>query len=202
MRKISRNFIGLTTAVALTVVACSDDPTGVTSGDELTAAEVAVVMAALGSAFESVGVAAQAPPAQAAISVDESFDESVPCESGNLEMSGSISGSINDETFDMDITMDVSLNPHGCVVGDDENTFTLDGAPEIKVVLDMTSSEGSLTVSGMEKGGFSFTSSDGRTGSCAFDVTFSVVTGESGNSSDITGKICGLEASNFETFGT
>ena len=157
MRKISRSFIGLTTAVALTVVACSDDPTGVTSGDELTAAEVAVVMAALGSAFESVGVAAQAPPAQAAISVDESFDESVPCESGNLEVSGSISGSINDETFDMDITMDVSLNPHGCVVGDDENTFTLDGAPEIKVVLDMTSSEGSLTVSGTGEGGIQLT---------------------------------------------
>ena len=197
MRKISRSFIGLTTAVALTVVACSGDPTGVTSGDELTAGEVAVVMAALGSAFESVGVATQD-----AISVDRNFEVSVPCESGNLEMSGSISGSIVDGTFDMDITMDVTLNPHGCVVGDDENTLTLDGAPEIKVVLDMTSSEGSLTVSGTEKGGFSYTSSDGRTGSCAFDVTFSVVTGESGNSSNITGKICGLEASRFETFST
>ena len=81
MRKISRSFIGLTTAVALTVVACSDDPTGVTSGDELTAAEVAVVMAALGSAFESVGVATQD-----AISVDRNFEVSVPCESGNLEI--------------------------------------------------------------------------------------------------------------------
>ncbi|MCH8130883.1 MAG: hypothetical protein IIC70_13430, partial [Acidobacteria bacterium] len=48
----------------------------------------------------------------------------------------------------------------------------------------------------------SFTSSDGRSGSCALDVTFSVVTGNTGIDSSVTGMICGLEASTFETLGT
>jgi len=91
MNKIFRSFVGLTTVLVLTVTACGGDPTGVDSGDELTSAEVAAVLATLGSAFDSVGVAAQeilasdvarGAPAQALISVNESFDVSVPCESG------------------------------------------------------------------------------------------------------------------------
>jgi hypothetical protein len=95
MNKIFRSFVGLTTALALTVTARGGDPTGVDSGDELTSAEVAAVLATSGSAFDSVGIAAQiaaqevlasdvaqGAPAEAPISVNESFDVSVPCESG------------------------------------------------------------------------------------------------------------------------
>ena len=192
--------------MALTVVACGDDPTGVNSGDELTSAEVAAVMAAFGSAFDSVGVSAvQAPgaaPARAAISVNENFDMSVPCESGTFDVSGSMSGSVDDQTFDMDVTMDVTWDPNGCVVSDEANTFTVDGAPEVNVSLDMTSTEDAVTVSGTETGGFSFTSSDGRSGSCSLDVTFSVVTGSANVENTITGTVCGLDASTFETLGT
>lgn len=215
MGRISISFIGLTTALALTVVACGDDGTGLNDGDELTSAEVAAVMAVFGSAFESVGVSAQAvsqrlstidfsgaAPAQAPIDVNETFDVSVPCESGTLEVSGSITGSIDDVTYDIDITTTVRWDPNGCVVGDGTNTFTVDGAPHVDLVLDMTSTQDALTMSGTETGGFSFTSSDGRSGSCALDVTFSVVTGNTGIDSSVTGTICGLEASTFETLGT
>ncbi len=209
MRKTSSSFIGLTTALALTFVACGDDPTGVDSGDELTSVEVAAVMAAFSSAFDAAGVqaaavsqAAGAAPAQAPISVDENFDVSVPCESGTLDVSGSMSGSIDNETFDMDVTMDVSWDPNGCVVSDETNSFTVDGAPQVTVALDMTSTQNTLTISGTETGGFSFTSSDGRSGSCALDVTFSLVTTETSVTSTVTGTICGLEAEGFEMLGT
>ncbi len=198
---MSSSFIGLTTAVALTAVACGD-PTGVNSGDGLTAAEVVIVIAAFGSAFESVGIAPQAAPAQVPIPVDESFDASIPCESGTLEVSGSVMGSIDDKTFDMDVTTVVSWDPNACVVGDGTNKFTLDGAPRVDLVLDMTSTQDALTWNGTETGGFSFTSSDGRSGSCALDVTFSIVTTLSGSTSTVTGTICGLDASIFETLGT
>jgi hypothetical protein len=205
MRTISRNFIGLTIALALTVVACGEDATGVTSGDELTSAEVAVVIAALGSAFDSVGVAAQqvaaAGPALAAININENFSLSVPCESGTLDVSGSMDGTVDDQTFAMDATLEVSWNPKGCVVSDDLNTFTVDGAPQVTVTLDISSSEDIVSLSGTETGGFSFTSSDGRSGSCAIDVTFSLVTTASSVESTITGTICGLQASSFETLG-
>ncbi len=201
MRKMSTSLIGLTTALTLTVVACGDDATGVTSGDELTSTEVAAVLAALGSAFESVGAGAQAGAAQAPISVSENFNVSVPCESGTLNVSGSISGTVDDVTFDTDLTTTVRWDPNACVVSDGTNTFTVDGAPYIDLALDLTSTQDLVTVSGTQSGGFSFTTSDGRTGSCSMDVTFSIVTTATSVDATVTGTICGQNASGFETLG-
>ena len=201
MRRMSTSLIGLTTALTLTVVACGDDPTGVTAGDELTSSEVTAVLAALSSAFASVGAGAQAGPAQAPISVSETFDVSVPCESGTLDVSGSISGTVDDVTFDTDLTTTVRWDPNACAVSDGTNTFTVDGAPYIDLALDLTSTQDLVTVSGTQSGGFSFTSSDGRTGSCSMDVTFSIVTTATSVDATVTGTICGQNASGFETLG-
>jgi hypothetical protein len=211
MRKKSSGFICLTAAVALTVGACSDDPTGVNSGDPLTAGEIEALMAAFSSALDSTGVAAQrvatsgldgAAAAQGAVPINQSFDVSAPCESGTIQVSGSLNGTIDDQTFDMDVTMEVSWDPSGCMVSNSTTTFTVDGAPQIDLVLDMTSTSDALTMSGTETGGFSFTSSDGRVGSCALDVTFSIVTDNAGINGSATGTICGLDASDFQTLGT
>ena len=204
MRKVSTSFIGLATALALTVVACGDELTGVDSDDELTATEVAAVLAAFGSAFDAASGAAQAAPAQVPESVNENFDVSVACESGTLGVSGSITGSADVETFISDLTTTVSWDPNACVVGDGTNTFTVDGAPEVEVVLHLTSTQVALTVTGTETGGFSFTSSDGRSGTCALalDVTFSIATTPTGVERTVTGTICGLEADIFQTLGT
>ena len=201
MHRMSTSLIGLTTALTLTVVACGDDPTGVTAGDELTSSEVAAVLAALGSAFETIGAGAQAGAAQAPISVNQNFDVSVPCESGTLDVSGSISGTVDDVTFDTDLTTTVRWDPNACVVSDGTNTFTVDGAPYIDLALDLTSTQDLVTVSGTQSGGFSFTSSDGRTGSCSMDVTFSIVTTATSVDATVTGTICGQNASGFETLG-
>ena len=208
MRKVSTSFIGLTTALALTVVACGDDLTGgtpddeLTSGNELTSTEVAAVLAAFGSTFESAASGAQAAPAQVTESVDETFDVSVPCESGSIAVSGSITGSADVETFISDLTTTVSWDPNACVVGQGTNTFTLDGAPGVELVLHLTSTQVALTLTGTETGGFSYTSSDGRSGTCALDVTFSIATTPTGVERIVTGTICGLEAGVFQTLGT
>jgi hypothetical protein len=203
MRKVSTSFIGLTTALALTVVACGDDDlTGVDPGSELTSTEVTAILTALGSAFESASSSAQAAPAQVPEPVSETFDESVPCESGSIAVSGSILGSADVETFESDLTTTVSWDPNACVVGDGTNTFTVDGAPGVELVLHLIFTQGALTLSGTETGGFSFTSSDGRSGSCALDVTFSIATAPTGVERTVTGTICGLEADVFQTLGT
>jgi len=204
MRKLSTKFVSLTAALALTAVACGDAITGVDSGDVLTSEEVAAVIAAFGSSFESAGVSTTqgaAGPTQAPISLNQSFDVSAPCESGTFDVSGSVSGSIDDTTFDLDLTMNVQWQPNACVVTDGTNTFTLNGAPRVELALEMTSSQEVVTVSGTETGGFSFTTSDGRTGTCAFDVTFSIVSDGANQTSTVTGTVCGLNASSFETFG-
>ena len=153
MRKVSTSFIGLATALALTAVACGDELTGVDSDDELTATEVTAILAAFGSAFDSASGAAQAAPAQVPESVNETFDESVPCESGSIAVSGSILGSADVETFESDLTTTVSWDPNACVVGDGTNTFTVDGAPGVELVLHLTFTQGALTLTGTETGG-------------------------------------------------
>ena len=205
MGKLSNRFTGLTTALALTIVGCGDGITGVDSGDVLTANEVAAVVAAFGSALESAGVSTgtqgAAGPAQAPISLNQSFDVSVECESGTFDVSGSVAGSIDDETFDLDLSMNVRWQPNECVIGAGENTVTLDGAPRVELALEMTSSQEVVTLSGRETGGFGFTTSDGRIGSCAFDVTFSIVSDGPAESNAVTGTVCKLDASSFDTFG-
>ena len=66
----------------------------------------------------------------------------------------------------------------------------------------MVSTEDGITMDGTESGGFSYTSSDGRTGSCAIDVTYSVVISGEASSSTVTGTICGMSAAEFQTLGT
>ena len=203
MRKVSTSFIGLATALALTVVACGDDLTGADSGSGLTSTEVAAILAAFGAAFESAASGAQAAPAQVTESVDETFDVSVPCASGNVVVSGSILGSADVETFISDLTTTVSWDPNACVLGQGTNTVTLDGAPGVELILHLTSTQVALTMSGTETGGFSYASSDGRSGTCVLDdVTFSVTTAPTGVERTVTGTICGLEADIFQTLGT
>jgi hypothetical protein len=204
MRNMYRGFIGLTTALCLTLVACGDTLTGVDSGDPLTSAEIAAVVAAFGSSLEQTGVSAApaAGPAQAPVSVNTSADVSVPCDQGTFDMSASISGTIDDETFDTDVTMDASWNPIGCQVTDGTSVFTLDGDPRVELHLELTSADGTVTINGTEQGGFSFTADDGRAGSCAFDVTFSIVTTATSVDATVSGSICGINADGFATFGT
>jgi hypothetical protein len=204
MRKISTSLIGLTAALTLTLVACGDDDgTGVDSGDPLTADEVAAVLAALGSALAEAGPAgAQAAGAQVPISVTEIFDITFPCvEGGNIVVSGGVSGTFDNETGDSDLATTVTWDPNACVVSTDNNTFTVDGTPHIELAFDLTTTQDGFTADGTETGGFSYTSSDGRSGGCSFDVTYSIVATETSIDATISGTICGQNATAFETLG-
>jgi len=186
---------------------CKDDPLGVNSGDPLTPAEMQAVFAAISSTFSTLGFApvpaAVGGPARTTVSVSESFDVSAPCgEAGSIDTSGSVNGTFDDETFAFDMDYQLRMTPMGCVVSTEEGTVTLDGAPYIQLNMDFLLSETQLSITGSETGGIAFTSSDGRSGSCAFDVTFSVTADleGSGGSSSASGTVCGVSASNLAVF--
>ena len=206
MRKTFTNLIGLATALTLTVVACGDDATG-SSGDELTATEVNAIFAALASAFADVGAGAgaQAGLAQVPITFDENITLTAPCDlGGNIVLSASFSGSIDDETLASDIKTTITWDPNACKVSDGTNTFTVEGDPNITLVLDIvtTGTTEAFTASGTETGGFTYTSSDGRSGGCKIDVTYSIVGNDAGvETIEISGTVCGQDADAFETFG-
>ena len=206
MRMISRSLIGLTTALALTVVACGDSLTGTDAGvEELSDAEVAAFVDAFFGAFDAAEAdidaqEAAAAPAQAPQSLSFSADISVPCESGSLDVSGSVDVTFDDVTDYEDGRFEVSINPMGCLVGQGTNTFTVDGDPRVDIVVDFTVDADGEHIEGMMNGGFSF-ASDELTGSCAIDVSFSFESdGVSAGVTTVSGTICGLNADTFEAF--
>ncbi len=207
MRILSRSLIGLTTALALTVVACGDSLTGTDSGvDELTNAEVAAFVDVFFGAFDAAeaDIDAQenaAAPAQAPESFSFSAEVSVACESGSVDATGSVDVTFDAGTGHEEGRFEVSVDPMSCVVGDGTNTFTLDGDPRVDIVVDFTVDGDGEHIEGTMNGGFSFESSDGRSGSCAIDVSFSFVSdGVSAGVTTVSGTICGLNADTFEAF--
>lgn len=207
MRIISRSLIGLTTALALTVVACGDSLTGTDAGvDELTNAEVVAFVDVFFGAFDAAEAdidaqEAAAAPAQVPQSFNFSAEVSVPCESGSLDVTGTIAVTFDDVTEYEDGRFEVSINPMSCLVGEGTNTFTLDGDPRVDIVVDFTVDGDGEHIEGTMNGGFSFESSDGRSGSCAIDVSFSFVSdGVSVGVTTVSGTICGLNADTFEAF--
>ncbi len=188
----------------LAVSACSDDgPTGTDSGDQLTDEEIQALFNTFATAFSSLGVAgaaAGAPPARATISISQSFDVDAPCPAGGtIDTSGSVSGSIDDETFASDLSFILTFNPMGCAVTTASGSVTIDGDPSIQLIIDSVTSEGLISLSGSQVGGIRFTSSDGRSGSCALNVDFtsSVNLMSQAVTTTTTGTVCGVNADRF-----
>jgi hypothetical protein len=191
--------------LSLTVLtACKDDPLGVNSGDPMTEEEIQEVFFAIADAFEALGAApAASGPARASVSVNESFTGSAPCPMGGaIAANGSASGTVDDETFELDLSYRLRLTPDGCVIDTETTTITLDAAPYIQLDMDFHLSETELVIGGSQSGGISYTAADGRVGSCAFSVQFSGsvdLVAESG-SSQVSGEVCGVSASGLTVF--
>jgi len=204
--RLRNSFIAL--GVAVTVTACGGSITGTNSGDQLTALEAQAVLDAFAAAFDSIGTGGaamrtavptngiNADIAPAVMNFDNSVSFNMPCHAGSVAVAGSVNGSVNDQTFAMNMGMDFTWDPQACVVPHETLTFTLDGAPKIQFKGDMTLSETLWSLTGTETGGFSFTSSDGRSGSCAIDLNFSVsVDSAFVETVQVTGSVCGVDAS-------
>ncbi len=177
MRKSFMSAARLSTGLLL-LAACSGDPTGVNSGDPLSSVEIQALFDELAGSFSQInGVPALRvqgdAPAWAAlqssgvpVSVNVAINQSVPCDQGSIAINGTVNGSIDSETFLGSITMDFNWNFNECMVSADANTFTVNGEPSIALKADFVFGTDEFSATGTEKGGFSFTSSDGRTGSC------------------------------------
>lgn len=191
--------------VSVGLVACSDDPTGVTG--ELTeqeAAELAEVIFTQGfdfstSTFDDASTFSGAPDLQAVAGVPFGpitlGPEDVPCEFGGVvTVEGTIEGDVDQETGAG--TMDLSLTQvhDDCGVRSDSGTnFTLNGNPETGMDLGFDMAEtGEFTMAGTFGGGIAWLTSD-RSGTCSIDLSIDA----SGNaeteelSGTVTGTVCG-----------
>ncbi len=209
MHRISRAVTSLG-LVAFLAACGSDTPTGVNSGDQLTDAEIQALLTALGDVFDQTGggvVASRQAGLAAApadrITVEESFDVSVPCQSGSVGVDGSVDGWVDDVTFEAELNMAFNWTFNACLVPTETVTITVSGEdPSIALDMDFVLTEDEISLSGTLDGGFSFTTSDERTGSCLIDVTSSASyngTTQTATASS-SGTVCGVTASRFQTF--
>ncbi len=215
MKRYSRLISGLAAPLMLIMAACGDSPTGVNSGDALSDAEIQALLnawaAALGDVSPSASrVAAQEGIQMVQIDVEQSVNVTAPCQvSGQIGVDGSVDGWVDDETFEADFTMGVSLDFAACTVPAEALTITLDPADDdadggdanITFEADFLLDQTSFSVSGTQRGGFNFTTSDERTGSCYINLEFSAsyTEGQSATSS-VSGEICGRSASAFQAY--
>jgi hypothetical protein len=208
----SRFFVCVAAGLSIAVSGCGGDDAvlGVNAGDQLTDAEIQALFNELGTAIGGLGavphvVAAQDGPMLApsgTISIDQSVDESAPCESGTIGIKGDVEGTVDDESFEADLSMRLTLSFNDCAVSAETQTITLANPPGLVYDMDFLMGEESFSTSGTQIGGFDFTTGDGRTGSCAIDLSFDVsyTMGSGTQNSTITGEVCGRSAANFQPY--
>ncbi|MDH3456279.1 MAG: hypothetical protein OER90_05505 [Gemmatimonadota bacterium] len=205
MRRHISIISGMAAALALTLSACSESPLGVNAGDQLSDAEIQALFNQLGEALgdpsPSASVAAPEGLQLTEIRVNQDVSVTAPCQSGTISLDGSVSGTIDDQTLEGDLRMGVSVDFDACTFPAEQITVTVDGAPKIEFQADYLFAQESFSVEGYQRGGFEFTTSDGRVGSCAIDLTFdaSYTTG-SATVSTMNGTVCGRSAASFEGY--
>jgi len=200
MRK-TRTSLSLALAL-ITLAGCKDDPLGVNSGDALTQPEIQAFFYALSDAFSSFSGPVAVGPAMATQSYSESFSGSADCPtSGSMSASVSVHATVVDEPASIDASYKARVTPDLCVVPTEgDQSITVDGGPYIQMNLDFTITDTSFGFQGSEAGGISFTSSDGRAGSCRFDVSFTGTATSTTGSSSVSGTVCGVSVDALEAF--
>lgn len=199
-----RSYLALLPIASFAACGGDSDPVGVNSGDALTETEIQAVFFALSDAFASLNQGAAASgPAMTTYPVNETVTGNAVCpQGGGISATGSVRGSATDEPFELDIRYQVRLSPRGCVVTTEGGTVTLDAKPHLELAANLFLTESVIEARGSYGGGIAFTSTDGRTGSCAFDVSFDVsadLVDQSG-SSVVSGTVCNVSVSGLQAF--
>ena len=201
MRRIGR--IGLAAVSVAWSAACQND-TPLGPGDPLSAGEAAsisnqVIALAFGAFdFGDVGGSASFVPNPAAnaagapVDIDYSASVSASCPvSGTAGISVAVAGTIDDQTGAGNLTLDISSSMSDCAVQTDGLTFTLNTNPDLVLAGSFQFADGALASQSVFTfdGGFDWSASDGRAGSCVYDVT---VTMETDGAFVESGTVCGV----------
>lgn len=210
-------LIILSLAVAVPLAACGGDDGVGLSGDPLTNAEaqaLAQIVMSQGleaSEQEAAATAARAASAPAAVPVEVHRNVSVenaPCPvDGTFSVSGSLDGTIDAATEDIDATYTLEHTHSGCVVPHEGTglEFTLDGHPSVTHTYDLLVQGGeSVDLSGSIEGAVDWATDDGRSGTCPIDFTidvsgFSLSETTGSLSVSVDGSVCGVDISDSIT---
>ena len=194
----------LVLSMALGLAACGESSTE--PGDELSAAEAGALASAILDLTLDAGIAESAPPARASgaaaapVTFNYQTQADGPCPlGGTMHADLKVGGAFDSVTQLGQLQIDVKAQHRGCQVKAKESgqIFTLDGKPAIEAQLRLASkADGTYTLSGGYDGVVDW-SSDGRSGTCHFDLDFSgTVNANTGaGTAKLQGTACGTSVS-------
>lgn len=188
--KMQRLFCAM--AIVGFFTACSDG-TSPSEGDDLSETEVQgisteLVTGAMAGMVAGLGGSGPAPaPSGPPVEFAANINHTVPCEgSGTIDLAVSLDGTVDTETGDGTLAMEVIEEINNCRVNVEGTNFTVNGNPNITMSGNIqTSGESTSGTLGYD-GGFTWESDDGRSGSCTIDVDIDF----SATSLSYQGQIC------------
>ena len=155
------------------------------------AASSAILASIMGSSDGPAAAAAVPVP----ISISYSHTESCPL-FGRIGVTGSVSGSIDSETGDGVLWLQVTETLTDCTFSSSNNDdLVINGSPSLTLTGNFSFLQGapatqqSLTLSG----GFRWDFDAGGSGFCALNLTFNLATAGSGGSTTVSGTVCGRQ---------
>ncbi|MCZ6915855.1 MAG: hypothetical protein O7I93_03675 [Gemmatimonadetes bacterium] len=171
-----QRFFG-TLAIVSLLAACSDS-VGVTDGDPLTELESEAIATELldgvfsGFAAGLSGSSAQSPSlSQVPVTFSLAITHVEACEgSGTINLAVSMDGTFDDQTGDGNLSLEIVETMNDCGVTVGNILFTVNGNPNITMIGEFTVSGEDVSGTFAFDGGFSYTSADGRVGSCGVNV--------------------------------
>lgn len=207
MRRRAQATWGL--VVFATACVGAGDVTVVNTEEQIRTSEIQDVFTLLSDAFGAadVNVTPQSPAATAGpqlvpVPVNSTFDVSVPCESGAVTVAGSAVGTLDDQTLEGDLSLQITWDFDGCVVTGDYGAITVNGQPDISFIASYVFGQQQMSVNATQAGGFSYSITDGRSGVCLIDLTlgstYDVATSQ--EEQTVSGMICGRPAQEFSDY--
>jgi hypothetical protein len=197
--------------VAVLSTACvgAGDVTVVNMEQELRTSEIREVFALLSEAFTATEFDAspQSPAAvaglqMAPVPINSSFGVSVPCEAGSVSVAGTANGTLDDQTLEGSLSLQLTWDFDGCAITGSYGTLTVNGKPDISFIANYVIASELMTVAATQNGGFSYSVTDGRSGDCAislsYDASYNTTTNE--ETGTVNGAVCGKPAEEFEDF--
>lgn len=184
---------GLVLGVGLVVASCGGSSTE--PEDTLTAAEaLALLEVAMGQGLELAG---DMDPAMTTLPGGRT-QVTVPCAMGGTAAVSAQFSPVGDMDSDnVGVAVAVTLVHSGCIERHEMSgiTFTLDGAPEVEMTVELSiSPEFLFDISGTVDGTVRWATGDGRSGTCALDVDLDTVNDASGFPTiTLAGRACGFD---------
>jgi hypothetical protein len=190
-------------AAMLSTSACGgDDPTG-NSGDALTPLEAQALVSAFFVALQGIDIPLLNTGGPAAVPYGDVYDDVIAGQDecfggGSTSISGLITGDVDQQAGTAVLSAEADVDFINCVVPTETVAFTLNGAPDVHLSADIDISETAITIDIAMEGDVAFVGSDGRSGTCAIDLSVAAGASSSGVNQTLLGSACGTSASNFD----